>query len=895
MFSLSEEQAYIRDFGTGNLVIVAGAGTGKTETLTQRVLKLLLEGNGSGPAELGEVLALTFTDKAAGEMRQRVYQGILARRQATQDTHERRRLDQLRAAFVDENRISTFDAFNYWLVSLYPERGLLPPGFEMMTDFDKRELFGQLARAFWDYVEAADGAVQERLLQSLIHFPRRRDFLEQVDRLAHLPWSQLEAMAIEATPEEDESRLRDLEEAAHEAVERRQERIGRRLWQRYFKSLPNQLPPPIYAQISDPDAVLINTTQAGAWTKKWEKNLTPAEIELLEPCMAPLARWRKWQKEAEDELENFYLSSARMEQDLASLRVSRAMASFALWWKDKRRELCRRKRLVDFDDIREAAHTLLTEPEVASRLRRSFAHILVDEFQDTDITQWRALDQMRREDNVLIVGDGKQAIYHFRGGDITVFDEVSGVLLQERDPAQLSISRRSVPAIVDWCNQVFAEVLPPPDDREPFEAPFHPLEAAPGRAGGGVWLLPPARPTEGPVVAASQTEAGRKLCAAATAAFLRELSEDAELIRRGQQTQLKRPDFESVSRALAANEEAVVALLFRTHTVKDLYEAALQLEGVPYASVKGRGFFQSDEALQALNLLRFFENAEDDLALVGLLRSPLGGFSDTGLLELKLAGDGPLWQILQSVELEDPASAHARSIILPRLDRWRRLAAVQPVSEVFETVHEESEMSYWDAGYPDAEQRGANRRKVIDILRERESRGQGSPRRLAEFFASQLANAPDEAEAALPEGGSIQLMTVHAAKGLGFPLTILAQMDDVPHNDSPAVALGHYPSRDDAVLAFKSVEIPGTDVSETEKVRPLLWEILNAEEQARRAAEFRRLFYVACTRAKEHLILVWPNEPKTGSWADLCADHIDDLRTINPQSPQTLAPHSQTS
>ncbi|MDQ3814466.1 MAG: PD-(D/E)XK nuclease family protein, partial [Armatimonadota bacterium] len=238
--------------------------------------------------------------------------------------------------------------------------------------------------------------------------------------------------------------------------------------------------------------------------------------------------------------------------------------------------------------------------------------------------------------------------------------------------------------------------------------------------------------------------------------------------------------------------------------------------------------------------------------------------------------------------LAQEADRRALSIGFARLRRWRDALRVRPLSEVLEMVLRESEIAFYDAGAPDAEQRAENWRKLLEILRDREQRGQGSVRDLAEFLMAQADEEERESEAALPASGAIQLMTIYAAKGLGFPMVIVGQMDDTPAHSTETLKRGAFPTRDRVHFCLKIDDAESSDDHQKSR-EPLLWTILKEQARAQEEAEFRRLLYVACTRAKDHLLFVLPENHKPDSWADMVLPFVLDKPIIRYEEKRAAA------
>jgi len=329
-----------------------------------------------------------------------------------------------------------------------------------------------------------------------------------------------------------------------------------------------------------------------------------------------------------------------------------------------------------------------------------------------------------------------------------------------------------------------------------------------------------------------------------------------------------------------AQGEPAVAVLFCDNSVKAVFEAILRARGVPFVSVRGRGFFRSDAVRWSVSLWRALLDGDDEAALVGVLRSPLGGQSDVSLLERRVAQSRGEASWSPSDEF-DGATARAFEA---RLHSWRAMAGVSPVSLVMERVLQESEIAWFEAKCEDAAQRGENWRKVLDLVREREAEGEGGLRALVDFFE---AHADDDSEplAPLPSGGSIQLMTVHSSKGLGFPCCVLAQLETGKRDGSDKNPLwGELNGQTSAAFSFSREREDDANGSD-KAAPPLAFELLKRDATARALAEWKRLFYVACTRAQSHLVLLETdgNAPAT-SWHALARPALAGLQLLVPDA-----------
>jgi len=918
--ALSPEQAVVRDAGLGHRVVVAGAGTGKTELLTQRVLKLLLEGAGESsplqgevslsqekPAELEGVVALTFTNKAAAEMRSRVYRALVRRLRASDDALERARLGRLRAEFSSRNRIWTFDSLAATILRLFPEHSPLPRGAQLPTAGQERALEQTLGRQFWAWIGLGDEEEAESLFEFLEMFERRENALGAIRDAARRDASDLERLAL----------LPDFWEFARELLALAGGRVEA-LWAAHVARVGalERISLPARTSLLDPQTARLPHNAGGFLTqsgfsapfkKRLGEEVSPSQQLDLS---ARLLDWRAQSEELDARREALELlgedlpREGQWEREWRGRRAVASLARYALWWQGSERALKDERKLADFHDISRAALRVLETSDAGEELRREIEWLLVDEFQDTNPSQWRVVQALRRRapdaGNALLVGDPKQAIYDFRGGDIRVFD--AGRKTLEREGAAssvLSISRRSAPPLVEWTNRAFAAIFPLENaPREAFEAAHGPLSPVPEawakpRAFGdepGVYVLNPpswhAGTSEMPAKKLL-TEALRQKAAHALSSWLLELLDDARLppetfSRQGEEfprptETLRQPAFSSVSRAMREGQPSV-AVLFADNSVKGVFETILRARGVPFVGIRGKGFFRCDAVRWSVSLWRAMLDGDDEAAMIGLLRSPLGGQSDFALLERRVARASGEESWLPSETFDAATFAALRE----RLASWRALGGALPVSAVMERVLGESELAWFEERCEDAAQRRENWVKVLDLVREREEEGEGGLRALVDFFE---AHADDDAEplAPLPSGGAIQLMTVHASKGLGFPCVVLAQLESPKREGADKTLLwGELDGQTTAAFGFGR-EREDEAQGKTKAAPPLAFELLKRDASARALAEWKRLFYVACTRAQSHLVLLQTDgNPPASSWGALSGAARQGLNEARP-------------
>jgi ATP-dependent helicase/nuclease subunit A len=496
--------------------------------------------------------------------------------------------------------------------------------------------------------------------------------------------------------------------------------------------------------------------------------------------------------------------------------------------------------VLDYPDVLLHTLRLLGQMEEFSqsryRLVSRYHHVLVDEFQDTSRAQWELVSLLVRawgegaglayqgplEPSVFIVGDRKQSIYGFRDADVAVLGEAGRAIARLRPGGDVrrSISRsfRSVPAILAFVNDVCAAVDKQPARPDAFaygEDDVFPLAST---------VAPPHDEAAGSVlglVAGPDVET----CAAATAA------EIAGLVRAGVTV---RDRDTGVPRPVRPGD---VAILFRTRESHREFEAALADVGLPSYVYKGLGFFDADEIKDALALLWYLAEPASDLRAAAFLRSRFVRLSDEALRLLSpgvanaLAGpDTPA----PSPPLDPPDAARLASARASSA-RWRSRADRMPPAELVDLVLQESAYGIELRGVRFAQAR-ENLKKFRALLRRIQNRGYATLGRIASHL-DRLA-VGDESNASLDATNAVNLMTVHAAKGLEFPVVFVVNLARGTGNRRDYIRIGSEQTSGAASVAV------GDFVSEYDE-----------DAQAREREETKRLLYVALTRARDRLYL----------------------------------------
>jgi ATP-dependent helicase/nuclease subunit A len=804
----------------GNLFVEAGAGAGKTSSLVGRIVALVDAG-----VEIRSIAAITFTEKAAAELRHRL------RAELTDAGHDEA------AADVDHAPIGTLHAFARRLLNDYPVPAGLAPGFTVLDELESHLAFEER----WDTLVdrlledptppggAVDGGSELVELCALDNFRLevggRRvatsfhenwDLVEaRVDLSDPDPWQldpsrflqRVRDLCLTPVPAEDRQadRLRMLQSCADEAAAAR--RLG---------SLIEPL-----VELEDRCRKVGNVGSKSVWKRS---GFDPDGVAAL--------------RDAERELADEALA---LLDEIRARRVAVLGAVFGRWVIESAVERAELGTL-EFHDLLVLARRLVaTRSGVRRALHDRYQRILLDEFQDTDPiqleiavrlaaapddpaqdTDWSDLRPL--PGRLFIVGDPKQSIYRFRRADIAQYMHAAGQV--GADIATLSANFRSSRPVLAWVNHVFDTVIVEQPDAQP---PYRALAASRRHF-----------PDNGSVTVFGVDEhddlGGRK----AEEIRRREAADAADAVATALIDRWLVTEVDADGARLRACRPGDITVLLPARTSLPALEAALREREVPYRAENSSVVYATVEIRHLMLALRAAADPTDELALVSALRSPLYGCSDVELYEWRGAGRrfSIWWQPQDDTSdvLDDQpvgrALQHLGSLA-------RRASRLSPADLLFALVDERRALDV-ALDRPDARDVWRRIRFVIDQARSwSDAGGHGLRRYLA--WVHLLASESRNADTVLPEhdDDAVRIMTVHAAKGLEFPITVVSGMTTKPRVTSSNAVVWH---RDTWTI------------SNTQSPDPVFEDFIPIDEQMS-DAERRRLLYVACTRAVDHLVV----------------------------------------
>ena len=822
-----------------NVVLEASAGTGKTRVLVERYVNLLRAG-----VEPEHILAITFTRKAAAEMRERIVDRL---REASRHSQlDLARWRELRERLGDI-AISTIDAFCLSLLREFPLEADVDPGFSLADDTQTPRLIGEaldqalricrgLARDDEDVALVFAQLGERRLRTGLASLLDRRLVAPQA--LGRYLASGPRDLTAEGTCRRAAERLR----AALSGVEGGLEaflgdgprhRPGFALLAADLRAVVGSAPPLDTRPGRAAFRALVDAVRAYFLTRDGrprEKAFQGTGFKAAD-CDSELA-WRRHRQAAAGLSPEVADAVRGFRRDL-NVVISRGVwRVFGVALHQYQRTL-ETHALLDFSGVLERAiHLLQGMDEFAPsrfRLEARYRHVLVDEFQDTSRVQWQLVAQLVRNwgeghgaaadalpPSIFIVGDRKQSIYGFRDAEVALLDEaaafVSGLRAGGDVRRAISVSFRATPALLAFVNDVFDAVEKVETRRDAFRYGAHdrfPVDAVdPGEPDAPV----------GAIVGPSVTATAERV-----AVEIRRLIGSAIVRDRG--TGLARP--------AGAGD---VAILFRTRDAHQEFEKALERQGVSTYVYKGLGFFDAPEVQDIVALVRYLADPDSDLRAAAFLRSRVVRVSD-GLL----AGVSP--RLARAILDPDPpdamqaASDDDRRVfaeVRARVPVWLSLVDRVTPTALLDRLVSETAYAYETRGIGRRQAR-ENLKKLRGMVARFQNRGYATLSRVAAHL-DELAEG-DESNAAIDAQDSVSLMTVHAAKGLEFPIVFLVNMNR-----------GTGTTRAPIRVATDADGAPSVAVADYQSEA-------DEDTQARDREETKRLLYVAMTRARDQLYL----------------------------------------
>jgi ATP-dependent helicase/nuclease subunit A len=859
MTKLTETQLRAVQSIDKNVLVAAGAGSGKTSVLVARAIEVL---RSSPDAKFSQLTAVTYTRKAAGEMQTRIKQTV-RKLSLTADQSERERWSR-HLAEIDTAKIGTIHSLCESILKSFAFEAGIDPQFEQLDDVERARLKDAASK------EALRIAISEKTAEHelLVHYS-----LEQLN--TWLNFVLKSPLRYRAATE----KFIDLDQNKFEACLKE---LLRTVQTRILKKLINDPRFPVLlrdlrnASLTDGQTNIGNfrlqflgymeEIQATVRSEMTEADLShgfralvsladesiPRQGTKIEPTKQVkqiLKAARDFAEEFCGEKNKFRIPPDVQNSDLDSwhhtkllmLLAERAMSIY----QDSKSTVG-----IDYDDLIERVSTVLLRErsKIKDHYHRSVSHILVDEFQDTNLMQTELIQALASpEARLFLIGDDKQSIFKFQGAEVALFNEKysefhskANAADERSDPTELVVelseSFRSHPKIVAFFNAVFERLFIGDSSLAPYYAAYRPLISRVEDKG--------ADGAERVEAIGCQAEDLPDLEAKTVANWVVQAVSSAKPIR--QEDGSERPiGFGDIAVLLATNE------MFAG------IEKALSAAQIPYVRFGGRGFLERQEIHDMENLLDFLKNPNDDHALTGLLRSPFCALSDDLIHSLFVGQQKPFWLLLKQTAKEKRPGYQMVTQAYHLLNRFLEESHHLTVSQLLRKFIQTTSYDIALLSTRNGKQRSRNLWKLVQMAARHPELGCGE-------FAEQLRMMRElrlnEKDAPVDARNSVKLMTIHSSKGLEFPAVILPRLS-AKRNAWNGKLLFHK----EYGLALNNTRL----VDETP---PLYFRLANWLEKDMESAEKQRLLYVAITRARDYLTILVPSggtngqEPTFSDW-----------------------------
>ena len=850
----------------------ASAGTGKTTSLVSRIVNLVA----TGRATLDRIAAITFTEAAAAELRDRIRQDLEKAAEDAARSDEEREHCRRGVADLDQAAIRTLHAFAASLLHERPLEAGLPPGFETSDDIAAGIRFNEAWSEWLDHA-LETGSPLAYPMSVAITLGMRLDQLKDVAKEFHENYADLISAGFGGAEPLPSSAGETLSAAWHEI-------------ERLCQYSKNGDEDPLYnhARSKSPALRRLAAAEPGS----------PGYYRLLRrvlPFSFRLGRQTDWNvdpvsgdnactalKNRLKELHDAVAGEIEETRNAALLPILEELRLFVLGYARRRRAEGR----AEFHDLLVWARELLRDNlEVRDHFRRRFSHLLIDEAQDTDPIQTEIAmflaesapegtpDDARpmsweriapEKGKLFVVGDPKQSIYRFRRADVAQMWELQQRMKsggrEHREPgAELSLPGGH--------HSLGQPVVRGVDERQPQREPrrratYRPITrdmVADGNHTSGqtqtqVWAL------------ANQLSDGgmdevRRQEAEDIATLLRQMkAQQWQMLDKGASEAAGKEVFRAVG-------YSDVCILMPTRTGIRALERGLEGGNIPYRLESASLIFETQEIRDLMNCLKATDDPSNQVAIVAALRSPAFGCSDVDLLRHYEQGGRFNYLARQEEPHEGPVAE-----ALAALKDFHEQRGWSSAGALIDRIIRERGLMQSAIGHPRMREQWRRYRFLVERARQFEAAGGGSLRAFVEWTEEQISERARVTEVPVPESDedSVRVMTIHAAKGLEFPVVILTGINSVPPNRPAHVVFDRQDGSDgSAEVGFGA---------RNNRISTGGYEELLTRENVMSEAERVRLMYVATTRARDHLVLSLRRTAKDGekSAAGIIADYLPE-------------------
>jgi ATP-dependent helicase/nuclease subunit A len=818
---LTPQQSRALDFNH-SISLRANAGSGKTFVLSKRYLQIAIDGN----VPLQNIAAITFTDKAAGELYKRIAEEIENQIRSSTEKFEGIKLEKIRRQLVSAN-ISTIHSFCINILKEFPVDAELDANF---IPIDAKKSYELLELSIEETLkEKLEDTNNEEIKYLIRLFGSKVNLVKQLRRLI-----------------DNRKTVLKLKTNIYSEDAKKIAEYFRESFNKYFqiiylpqiKSLIRDLTT-INSAILDADPENELSNNAVHSIKELTENSKPEEvIKIIQRIIRTICTKDIKIKKAkylptglrdsiEEEINNVEdilnnLNDIEINESTKSIEYQLALEGKYLinlfddtlfLYDQKKKELS----YLDYEDILIKTRTLIQTEYVAKYLSDKFKYLMVDEYQDTNEIQYEIfmplLDYLKKG-NLFIVGDEKQSIYRFREAELAVFNKTN-LDISDKDGSEYLItlpdSFRMEPAICLFTNVLFKNLFSNPVNLYNEVEHSELICAKSDSKGGKVSIL-----------------------------IAKEDSDiiEAELISR------------QLLRLLNENSEIdwkdIAVLVRKRSSFKELEKQFVKIN-IPYKIIGGRGFFHRQSIYDVYNYFSFLLDTNNDAALIGILRSPFFSISDLKIFEISSNYGYSFWEKM----LESKSDDKKVTAVVNQLRQYLQLAGKKDFNTLLTKIFETTDFLTVLASRSDGEQELANIEKLQRITNTFSNQGFKTLYDYVSFLKDAISKLDEEAQAGLAsQSNAVSILTLHQAKGLEYPVVFLYKCNEVSQENT---IKSKYISVDKNFGLLTKVPVNGDYFSDYKSI-PLI-SIRDYIESKMELAEIKRLFYVGITRAKQYLFL----------------------------------------
>lgn len=843
MSQLTEQQRRAVASTQAHVLVSAGAGSGKTHVLVERYIEILRR---TAQLSATNLIAVTYTKKAAQEMRNRLKARMEELVENSVSVEERARWAKLRSE-VDSARIGTIHSLCESILKAFPAESRVDPGFQVLDDLEGAELLGSSINETLAGLAGGDAGATELLLSYPVETVK--DWLVTLIKSSIQYREALAAMPGLSDEQLTEHVNRLLVSISSSRIE---EILADCQWKEALAFLEE-------THLSEGNNLEAQRRQVLEWASAAARMRDdPRQCVTCLKNAAAVINLKVGKKDAVSRQVKQALRTLRSaigdrlddlpdkvnDEDRRAFAHIRALVSLTEAALEKYEQSKSAAQKLDFNDLIRRTHELLSGAgsQARSYFNEHIAAILVDEFQDTNTMQAGILALLAgRDTRLFLIGDDKQSIYKFQGADVATFNQWKRHFQGRSDARQPggrplhgdfaleSLDRcfRSHPGIVGFVNAVFEKLLASGGAAVPsYEACHQALEPHRQDADDN--------PRVEVVVIDAADENGKAdsrrsnaLEACAVAAWIQnKIANRAPVLEKS-----------GVSRAISYGD---FAILVQRNDDLGALEQELARAGIPYVAMGGAGFLDRQEIYDVENLLRFLDCPQDSHALLGALRSPMFGLTDDVIHSLGAPAAQSLWAALEREAGGQGAPASLRQVTATlRLlaERARRSSLPDLLRSIIWTTSYDLVLM----GLPNGRQRSRNLWKLVSMA---EEHAHLSPAAFAACLEQMRTLSVKQTAAPVDSGNSVKLMTIHGAKGLEFPAVIIPVM---------GVDAARLPGK---LRMHRDYGIALDSTREGKQEKPSLFRLAGCIETSMAKAEKKRLFYVAMTRARDYLMML---------------------------------------